>query len=601
MSNGEKGLQAGEIVQVIIPKAIHQDKKIQRHRDIAKQNHIKRLLILSHYRKYYQGVPLGCKPRENAITIRAEIEEKYVYTAPIISLDEEVLYQIPYAQLKNRDLVLAAINAKNKTEIETQKKQSEQKTKTEKKQEHKEVEREPKSAKESSNEQKAAEIVLQVQTLYGASLGKTYSKKGSVTCPKCKKCLPTSNQNVFVPGYGFPTLRIGMCTTCDCYYSFSNKVYENPGEFNGKKVLWSALHYWLGKDDSITFKKTKNSKKSTSINTPVSTRNVDTAPAQAKQNRAEALSTNYEYDGLIKQLPVIGVHDRYCPICHRNPDGVAKVQYAIYDDKLGEQKYYTHAHKCTVCNIVFFDTAQEQEVRRRAGQAHVYTLKANDYEDSTALMHAAEQDPPATLPRQKSPKLPFDFDETVISNISKESKVILVYAKKCHCYGCQKKYGVNTIRNRAAIVDTLSGKSVQVNTMFCIGCGRYFMNYTSFSQYSKHYGGFLLEFRFTLELQDKVGNYMNFAADSVLSRCGYRVREGFPKEHRRAILQYILDTGKASKKQIVELLSGFISLRSRNTSFDGACDRWKEDIYFVNQYRIDEQKKVYGLRFQQGK
>ena len=93
----------------------------------------------------------------------------------------------------------------------------------------------------------------------------------------------------------------------------------------------------------------------------------------------------------------------------------------------------------------------------------------------------------------------------------------------------------------------------------------------------------------------------SFASDSVLSRSGYSVKAGVSREYRQRILREIMESGKATKREIVELISGFIELKYNLPNYEGACARWQEDIYFVNQYQIQSQKKVYGLKFKQGK
>ena len=127
------------------------------------------------------------------------------------------------------------------------------------------------------------------------------------------------------------------------------------------------------------------------------------------------------------------------------------------------------------------------------------------------------------------------------------------------------------------------------------------MNYTSFQLYRRTHGGLLLEYRFTGELAENNSAEYNFAPDSILSRCGYTVQHGVSEAYRRAVLRYILDSGKATKREIIELITGFIDLREYNPMYDGACARWRSDIFYVNQYRIQEQKKVYGLSFKQGR
>ena len=125
------------------------------------------------------------------------------------------------------------------------------------------------------------------------------------------------------------------------------------------------------------------------------------------------------------------------------------------------------------------------------------------------------------------------------------------------------------------------------------------MNLTAFQQYCKRYGGILLECVIEPDLCRKNASWLNFNPDSVLSRCGYSVREGISKEYRQAILAYILESKRATKHEILELVSGFIRLRQNR--FPGACSRWEEDLLFVSQYQASKQTQVKGLTFRRAK
>lgn len=64
---------------------------------------------------------------------------------------------------------------------------------------------------------------------------------------------------------------------------------------------------------------------------------------------------------------------------------------------------------------------------------------------------------------------------------------------------------------------------------------------------------------------------------------------------RQTVLAYILDSGRASKHEILELITRFIQIR--HTRMPAACKRWEEDLLFVSRYQIQRQPQVKGLTF----
>lgn len=174
--------------------------------------------------------------------------------------------------------------------------------------------------------------------------------------------------------------------------------------------------------------------------------------------------------------------------------------------------------------------------------------------------------------------------------LSQDKKVHL-YSLFCHCSACIEKYGTDTIVDCNALVATRKGALERVTVQFCQGCGRYFMNYATFEAYNKRYGGILCECTFS-NVNGQYENEFGFAPDSILSRCGYSVKAEISQDERQCILQFILDSGRASKWELQELMSRFINIRMNMPSMQGAIERWKEDIAFVADYKADAQTDV---------
>ena len=64
-------------------------------------------------------------------------------------------------------------------------------------------------------------------------------------------------------------------------------------------------------------------------------------------------------------------------------------------------------------------------------------------------------------------------------------------------------------------------------------------------------------------------------------------------------MRYLLETQKSSKHGIIELLNGFINLRKNRDNYEGACERWREDIDFISNYQLSIQEPVTGLSLHQ--
>lgn len=305
----------------------------------------------------------------------------------------------------------------------------------------------------------------------------------------------------------------------------------------------------------------------------------------------------------IYTLPLLKGDDEHCPFCGRIIHKSKFLKAVIYHEKVAANTRRISCLFCKHCQVPFISLSQEIDTLNAIRPRMIYVFDARTCSNAQELLQRATQKykkrPESVNNRVRLP-LEAELEEgKPLPNLSFDLKTskILVYANNCHCAACKKKYQQNTIRNRAALVKTVDGKTVKVNVEFCAGCGRYFMNITSFQQYCKRYGTILIECMMEHSLITHNETWFYFAPDTILSRCGYSVKQGISRTHRQAVLAYILDSGKASKYEVLEIISKFI--RMRKSYQPGACERWREDIEFVNQYKIQSQETVEGLTFQQ--
>lgn len=302
---------------------------------------------------------------------------------------------------------------------------------------------------------------------------------------------------------------------------------------------------------------------------------------------------------LFRQIPVLNTNEVRCPYCKRDFSGMDSIRYQFEDNgKICTR--FAYARSCKQCNLAILDATQYGEIKRQIKDGNIITLNPATFKTAAQLMEAAEKQPEHRKISNNIEPLPFEKEIHRPVNLSEHGKKITIFAQKCHCTKCFKKYDRHTILSRTAKVLSTSGQMVDVNVMFCAGCGHYYMGYESFKQYKKMYGRLLFECELSSELQNGRPSFLDFAPDSLLSRWGYNVKKDMPKEHRQAILQFLLETKRISKFEAVEMIKGFISLKERQPRFHDACERWREDILFINNYRIKGQDVVYGLTFKQG-
>lgn len=302
---------------------------------------------------------------------------------------------------------------------------------------------------------------------------------------------------------------------------------------------------------------------------------------------------------ILNQIPVLETSKSLCPFCGQPFYGVVGVKYHAIGTTGQIIKKYTNLQGCRYCKAVFADKQQLYTIKTENYKKKVHTISPLSYLNANAMMEATKMTPQ----QEDASKLPLPFEDQAngIENISRENKVVQVYAHKCHCQKCENKYKRMTTVNRTAVVDTLDGSTANINVMFCKGCGQYFVSIVTLEQYKTIYGGILMECKVTHDFSPTQYSWFDFAPDSVLSRCGYTVKEGVSRDYRHAILRYILETGKATKYEIIEKINSFISFRENQLKYEGACQRWREDIKYVNEYMIHRQKKVYGLEFKSAK
>lgn len=160
---------------------------------------------------------------------------------------------------------------------------------------------------------------------------------------------------------------------------------------------------------------------------------------------------------------------------------------------------------------------------------------------------------------------------------------IWVYINNCTCLACTEQYCCNTIGTRIAEIQSADGWLRTIVVSYCKGCGRVFLQQNQLKEYVKMFGNLLCEFITPTNTKFRLGDGFgaSFSQDTILSRCGYTVNKALPIEERRNILNFILQTKKSSRSEIIEILQGFIRIRKNNKAMEDACRIWRSDIDYI--------------------
>lgn len=150
----------------------------------------------------------------------------------------------------------------------------------------------------------------------------------------------------------------------------------------------------------------------------------------------------------------------------------------------------------------------------------------------------------------------------------------------------------HTIRPVTAVMHDQDGKEIQMNVEYCTKCQKFLLNYISYQEYRKRHGVLIGNLRLVTDgLFD--GAY-NLAEESPLKLSGYNVgqQSNFSAKTRQYILASVIYEKIMTKVDVINYLEYFIHLNSSKSSSREACQKWREDLEFVQNYKIDVQPKV---------
>ena len=167
------------------------------------------------------------------------------------------------------------------------------------------------------------------------------------------------------------------------------------------------------------------------------------------------------------------------------------------------------------------------------------------------------------------------------------NSVLYVHKGKISC----QQNGHNIISTTAVLV-SLGNKTVELNVSYCQDCKKFFIGEEEYNAYRKKYGALIGNIRLeSYGTCTYTGELLSEA--SPLRLCGYTVNktDNLPFETRWYIIAKIISTGIMRKSEVISYLEYFIDHNGRQDRNQAAVEKWRRDLVFTMNYRIEEQDR----------
>ena len=189
------------------------------------------------------------------------------------------------------------------------------------------------------------------------------------------------------------------------------------------------------------------------------------------------------------------------------------------------------------------------------------------------------------------------IDEQMTIGVEKNVFIVKKYTFSCDKAG----HEIENIDARIALIDQWTGKLIvmTVPAGYCRQCGEYFIFMNTYESLLRVGIPVCSIIDPDKDLEEPVGtgkrDYSNYKTESILRQHGYSVsaQEGLSAKARQRILGLLMDYDICSKTRIESYLSFFIDQRRRRPNMEAAISKWKEDLAFVDTYRIGATKEVW--------
>lgn len=315
-------------------------------------------------------------------------------------------------------------------------------------------------------------------------------------------------------------------------------------------------------------------------------------------------------NGTIYQLPLIHNNQEHCPICREILRTNSAPVYIFNKDCTTKRSRFIHSLKyCSVCDVFYGTPKEVGLIPHIEDGMHVESFSITKYSILSAVeVRKREYDEKLggeKIEKKQTSDICYTYtginheNQFQKNNTNEQVNVdyVTVYSIKSICLSCRSKGLSMNMTSGTLIVFAERGMKVGINVERCNHCGHFYIDEESLRMYEKRYGVVLLERRNEIESKTCYGTvgYDNYQEDTILSRCSYKADGTQSIETRRAIIRFILDSGKSNKGELKTILNTFIRLRGERCH--KAVFIWKDDVEYINDYNINEQSRYYNLVF----
>ena len=148
---------------------------------------------------------------------------------------------------------------------------------------------------------------------------------------------------------------------------------------------------------------------------------------------------------------------------------------------------------------------------------------------------------------------------------------------------CQQQY--HLVSRRRVEFSFYDKPNKQYNIMRCSHCSRYQVTLSELNEIFETYGVPHCQIKYIKQGANGEAKFLDFAETSIFYDMGYTVSQsaGLSTEQRQSILKNAIDSGKASKYEVLSFLRQRMDINGMKGENEVASRKWKEDYEYIRQ------------------
>lgn len=148
---------------------------------------------------------------------------------------------------------------------------------------------------------------------------------------------------------------------------------------------------------------------------------------------------------------------------------------------------------------------------------------------------------------------------------------------------CQQQY--HLVSSRRVEFSFYDKPNKQYNIMRCSHCSRYQVTLSELNEIFETYGVPHCQIKYIKQGAHGEAKFLDFAETSTFYDMGYTVSQsaGLSTEQRQSILKNAIDSGKASKYEVLSFLRQRMDINGMKGGNELASRKWKEDYEYIRQ------------------